>query len=256
MKFFLSLIAIVAVAHLWVSCKNQEPAKPDKQIQMTADTLPGADSIQPVWGYRFNITGDFNGDGRADTLTEHFYSRRDKRETNKFYTGLDDVFSMCDSVHAKNVLAYVSCSDPGIAADTFYVSEAYGLGVLFLQNEGDLDGDGGDEVSAVFSFEQMSSINSCTIFTLKNGRWKELLGFEIREWEIPPTPSSGLAYGLFGNSGTYTTPPEDTLYQSMEKELMSFHFVENLKNGSVRYHTFTEIADDTTIIAHIKQQQK
>src|SRR5437867_3380843 len=42
-----------------------------------------------IWGYRFHITGDFTGSGHPQTLTEHFYSRRDKRETNKFYDRLD-----------------------------------------------------------------------------------------------------------------------------------------------------------------------
>jgi hypothetical protein len=45
--------------------------------------------IKPVPGYRFVIVGDFNGDGRRDTLVEHFVSLLDGMEANKLYDSLD-----------------------------------------------------------------------------------------------------------------------------------------------------------------------
>ena len=33
------------------------------------------DTLKPIFGYRFKIHGDFNADGKIDTLIEHFISR-------------------------------------------------------------------------------------------------------------------------------------------------------------------------------------
>jgi hypothetical protein len=43
---------------------------------------------RPVFGYRFVITGDFDGDGRKERLVEHYYSGIDNKETYKFDEGL------------------------------------------------------------------------------------------------------------------------------------------------------------------------
>jgi len=46
--------------------------------------------LLPLFGYRFVISGDFNGDGQQEQLTEHFMSGLTNRETNKYFDGLAD----------------------------------------------------------------------------------------------------------------------------------------------------------------------
>src|ERR1035437_2132940 len=54
--------------------------------------------IKPIFGYRFQITGDFDGDGVKEILNEHFYSKCDQKETNKYFSGIDDAWILYDSV--------------------------------------------------------------------------------------------------------------------------------------------------------------
>ncbi len=131
----------------------------------------------PIWGYRFRISGDFNGDGAEETFYEHYYSRRDKRETNKYYSGNEDIYDLDRISNDKDVLSFMSCDSCGV--DTLPV---YGVtGPLFVKNEGDLDGDGGDEVGFVPALPQMSSMNHYHILSYKGRHWVEVYSFGIRE---------------------------------------------------------------------------
>ena len=59
--------------------------KTTKQIEESIKTT--SNNLKPVFGYRFILTGDFDGDGSEEKLIEHFVSGVDSKETNKFYEG-------------------------------------------------------------------------------------------------------------------------------------------------------------------------
>ena len=97
-----SVFCICFVSLLVLSCKNGN--KPAYRDEVVKDSIKNTDSfpmennvgksaiggLTPVFGYRFVIEGDFDGDGKKEKLFEHYYSALDHKETNKFYENLPD----------------------------------------------------------------------------------------------------------------------------------------------------------------------
>jgi hypothetical protein len=200
--------------------------------------------MKPIFGYRFQVKGDFDGNGTSETIEERYFSQRDQKETNKYYEGAEDFFVQLDSATKKKNITYLT--SPGSAIDSLYVDGI--LGLLFLKNEGDLNGDGADEISYVASKGQISSKNHCHIMTCKGGKWKELYAFEVREWQLPPTPDGARVYGVFSN----VEPTVRVEPQQAESLLSTFgEWIENLGNGKVMIHTFGQFAVDTSIVVDL-----
>ena len=169
-------------------CSNSH----NKTIAIDADSLGSKtalqlpDSIQepePVWGHRFSIKGDFDGNGKMDTLVEHFFSKRDNAETNKFYKNMTYEELVSCTVE-KQPYSFLTSSDKNIDTLQIYDGDQQ-LGLSFIKNEGDLDGDGGDEVSYVVNFADWSALNSCHLMSYKQNSWKILYTFQIWDWQIP-----------------------------------------------------------------------
>jgi len=229
------------------SKKNTVTENADKTPADTSNivgTGNTADSIQPIWGYRFQIIGDFDGNGIKDTLNEHFYSSRDKKETNKYYSGINDQFRLYDSVFARECVSYFLCNDSKF--DTVPVSGIFGP--LWMKNEGDLDKDGCDDISFVESLPQQSSMNHCMIISFKKGKWEEIYRFAVYEWEFPPLPDAGKTYGLFGMDGSYTTANNDSINQLLQEQFDAFPgLIKKLRSGNVEISTRTPELNDTIL---------
>lgn len=222
---------------------------PDKSLNSSKNLHPDQTEDQQIWGHRFKISGDFDGDGQQETLTEFYYSHRDQKETNKYFKGVEDVWVLYDSAEVRKCQSFLLCSNSKL--DTIPVSGI--LGPIWLKDEGDLDGDGGDEISYVASQPQQSSVNFCHLLSYKKNRWKELYTFEIREWQIPPLPQGGKTYGLMGSDGLYETDEDDSLNQELVKAFNAFPgFVTKMKDGKVKIYTFTEMAEDTVVVLDLK----
>lgn len=221
----------------------------NKSLNSSKNFSPDQPENQQIWGHRFKISGDFDGDGLQETLTEFYYSHRDQKETNKYFKGVEDVWVLYDSAEVRKCQSFLLCSNSKL--DTIPVSGI--LGPIWLKNEGDLDGDGGDEVSYVASYPQQSSINFCCLLSYKKNQWKELYTFEIREWQIPPLLQAGKTYGLMGSDGLYETANDDSLNQELVKAFNAFPgFVTKLSNGEVKIYTVTEMAEDTVMVLDLK----
>ena len=204
----------------------------------------------PVWGYRFVITGHFKANGKKQVLTEHYYSRRDEKETNKFYTCITDIWNVIDSSDKKDNDSYFLCSDPSM--DTLRIGGF--IGPLFLKNEGDLDGDGLDELSFVPSTPQQSSENQYHIISYKNNKWVQLYAYEIREWQLPSLPEGGIEYGMFGRDGMYSVT-NDSLNTILIENLKNFHgLLHKMKNGKLRIETFD--ATELGVVSKIADLRK
>ena len=98
---------------------------------------------------RFSIRGDFDGDGFEETL----------------YEGATMLFS-----DNKDLTPLQLDGD---------------LGVYFLSNEGDLDGDGSDEICLMTVYRDYSNINYFRIYSYTGNRWKEILCTKVHEWDCP-----------------------------------------------------------------------
>jgi hypothetical protein len=201
-RCYYSIVAHLLIVLLCV-CK-QLPGKKDCQTEQTAITLSRSGLISDtvddsgiqqteqqhfprVHGYYFVISGDFDGNGTNETLTEHFYSSSENRDVSKLSDSIDDYDQFVNLIIQKDVYSFVMCDSCTI--DTLHIaSGGRSFGLAYLKNEGDLNGDGSDEVSYVVNFTDWSQLNTWYIMTYKNGAWRKLYTFPIWEWQLPVLP--------------------------------------------------------------------
>ncbi|GAB2833196.1 hypothetical protein GCM10027043_38960 [Ferruginibacter profundus] len=211
--------------------------------------------IKPVFGYRFIITGDFDGDGKKEKLIEHFFSGVDNKETNKFYDGLSDYDQLVALTVKKEPISFVLSDNKNI--DTLNISSTSQLlGLSLLKNEGDLNGDGTDEVSYVINWADWSNLNTWHIVTCKNKKWQELYSFSIRDWQLPDLPETFTQYGLSGLENKNVALPNDTVNNRIEKEFTDFKgLVTKIKNNTIRIIFMNDEADLDTMMVNLKRKE-
>lgn len=142
-------ILLIAICSLqFVAKAQQEELKPWIDVVMDE-----RDPSQWKWNKtdasRFTIRGDFDGDGFSENL----------------YETATSIFSDNDELTPLKL--------------------AEDLGVYFLINEGDLDGDGGDEISFMIVNRDYSNLNYFRIWTYKDTKWKELFSVLVHEYDCP-----------------------------------------------------------------------
>ncbi|HEY9257951.1 hypothetical protein [Chitinophaga sp.] len=195
--------------------------------------------LTPVMGSRLVVHGDFDGDGRADTLTEHFFSSIDNLETNKYYKDLD--YELLVRLNDQQFpFSFVSSSSSKI--DTLHIGNGLLFGLSWLKNEGDLNGDGTDELSYVVDLADWSSLNHCTLITYRHHRWEVLYRFQIWDWQLPDLPQTGSEYELFGL-------PDKTIGGDAAASRANFSgFIKKIKRGKVMVWFENNGVQDSTIV--------
>jgi hypothetical protein len=131
--------------------------------------------------------------------------------------------------------------------DTLQISQSPQLfGIAWIRNEGDLLGNGKDEISYVVDWADESSLNTCHIMTYTKDGWKELYGFMVHDWEIPDLPDYQVNYGLFGADGGQSAVKNDSADRAILHNMKKFSgFIKKVRPGIIKVHTFTKDADDT-----------
>lgn len=218
---------------------------------------------KPVFGYRFIIEGDFNGDGKHEKLIEHYQKRGSGIEMNKFYEDLSDYFVSVRGAMNRNPWVFLSSTDSSvsifdIAGDSAHSALAHGgsqvFGLSFLKNEGDLNGDGNDDISYVVQWADWSNLNTWHIATFTKGKWHELYAFPIWDWQLPDLPSTISQYGLFGLDNMHIAKIDSIDNAKLEKELLEFKgLVKNKGNGKIRVTYQTDDAEEGTKIVDLKK---
>jgi len=210
---------LIALAMLFLlSCQTRHEQKPAPEISAKPDSTAQKmhrdsmaqeeeDAVQKeqykkYWGYRFHIKGDFDGDGRQEVLTEKLISTRTGQEIAKFCGFEEDDGPDCYWTWRINQFrqpkCLLHCSNPAIA-DFAKTADSIGtIGLIALQNVGDLNGDRTDEIMYIEDWGGCNSgIRHGNLATYKNGVWKIIIGFETRlgvfpyfeeEWEAVVTP--------------------------------------------------------------------
>lgn len=144
-------------------------------------------SPEPSRGYRYNIIGDFDGDGQQERLSEHYCSALDDLEMNKVLPDLKDFDEYIAAIGSKKPYTYLTSDNHKI--DTLIISNSpQSLGLLHLKNEGDLNNDGSDEISYVPNWADKSGSNYCHIATLTDTGWHEILNFFTFDEALPLLP--------------------------------------------------------------------
>ena len=210
-------------------------------------------SVTPVFGYRFVIKGDFDGDGVQEQLVEHFYSEITHKETNKFYENLPDYSDLVTRTVKKEPHSFVSCSNPAIK--TLEISQGGQLlGLSYLKNEGDLNGDGTDEVSYVVNWADWSNLNHWNLMTYRNSQWEELYSFSIWDWQLPDLPETYNEYGMFGLQNKYINAHATKANKAIEKELKAFKgLVRKIATDSIEIYYMTDEAELDTLKVDLKK---
>ena len=233
------LIVIFSCLLLFQNSGPDSFAQENNYEQEVLKTIP--DNIEPVFGYRFVIKGDFNGDGTKETLTEHFCSAQDRKETNKFYEGLTDYDQLVVLNARKRPYSFVLSGNEAI--DTLHISSMeQQIGLLFLKNEGDLNGDSTDEVSYVINYADWSNLNTRHIMTYKGNKWQELYSFPIWEWQLPELPRMTGRPELFSieDNSSSSENPEQNDFEGLVKKLDGNRIRVIFRND--------EAMEDTTIV--------
>ncbi len=135
---------LLCLCFILIACENKNAPR-----ENTADPGPAI----PADG--LSVTGDFNADGRMDTLYEDFEVVEDS-------TGV-----------GRCALASIHEELPALKP-----ADGRCTGLQYLHNEGDLNEDGADELSLVRNWHT-SFTRSVEIYSVQNGRWQELDHFTI-----------------------------------------------------------------------------
>lgn len=263
------LIITIFILLFFISCDTSTKEKQNKESVSNIDKLQFDSStttkqleeniyiipekIKPVLGYRFIITGDFNGDGKNEKLIEHFISGIDNKETNKFYEGLTDFDQLVTLTINKEPISFLISDNKLI--DTLQIfSGGQLLGLSYVKNEGDLNGDGTDEVSYVVNWADWSNHNIWHLVTYKENKWKEIYSFPIWDWQLPNLPETFNQYGLFGLENKIIITKNNNVNMELEKELLEFKgLVKKIKTNKIQIIFKNHEAEMDTMIVNLKK---
>lgn len=137
---------------------------------------------KPIWSNRLSITGYFINKKTIDTLTEFYFDKHTNQEVNEICSNID-YDSLVSIASQKDYRTKLISNNQKLTE--FSIPSGPCFGLEYLNNEGDLNGDGIDEISFIVSHADYSSINTLHIITFKNQKWTELKSLPIWEWQIP-----------------------------------------------------------------------
>lgn len=175
--------------------------------------VPQAPEPQPIWGHRFVLRGDFDGDGHEETLTERYCSHCTGQEVPKYFTDVE-YGELVGLAVSQQPYCYMASNN--LAISSLPIADDLQLfGLAFAKNEGDLNADGTDEVSYVVDWADESSLNSWHIVTWRSGKWQRLYRFPMRDFDLPPQAPDSLGdfEGLIRKVGKKTIQVYTTDYE-------------------------------------------
>lgn len=114
---------------------------------------------------------------------EHYINGHTQKETFKVYKNIanfDDIEQVC----SKNPIAFLASSDSSCPPIKI-TGNCQLYGFAFIKNEGDLDGDGLDELSYVVDWDDASNLNTYIVMGIRNGKWVQKAAFPIHEGILP-----------------------------------------------------------------------
>lgn len=124
------------------------------------------------------LYGDFDGDRSVDTVREELISMETRMRIDSFpdpYSiGWDSLVTYGDRNGFMPILTS-SCPGP----DT--LSSTIALGYYVVLNVGDINHDQRDEIALVPDLLDFSNLNTCRVYTLCDGQWKQVGGFAVNE---------------------------------------------------------------------------
>lgn len=160
------------------------------------------------------ISGDFNGDGKADEIIETLIST----VTNKSIDALPQLEydSLVAIIYKSQPVLSLRSKDKDIPE--LIVTKNTSFGLFYAKNEGDLDNDGADEISVVIDWADWSQVNSCVVYSLKKNKWIVYAKFDVREWQVSQN-SNFNGFILKNKKGIYEVSTFDSEINEVVKPL-------------------------------------
>jgi hypothetical protein len=141
------------------SLQNQAQSQGQDAAAVAASANPQADQ-QPK-KTEMEVQGDFNGDGKTETARCQIYLPNGQKASRE---------QVVEDLEVKPSYCQIEFSDAKIPALRVEVNGAC-MGLMFIGNEGDLNGDKADELSLVASWPT-SNIRSIELYSLLQGsKW-------------------------------------------------------------------------------------
>jgi len=124
------------------------------------------------------IVGDFDGDGKIDTLFQYNFSLLHNAEIDSVLNPyINDWDTTLDWFFKQEPNVYLAFNKKG--KDTLTIGEARGL--YCLLNIGDINSDGKDEIALTVNYLDFTNLNRCKIYSYCNNKWTILKVFNIHE---------------------------------------------------------------------------
>lgn len=205
---------------------QHDPEDHSDSLKKRVDSL--LEKSIPIIGYRFVVMGDFNGDKKQDTLVEHYTDSLKTKEVAKY----DETFDYFDSWYMASLFnkqSYVSDKN-----NSFQKLEGGTMGFIYIENCGDVSGDGIDDL---FVLPHRGGASNCVqgfFYTLENKEWKKLWMVPVWQWQFPDTPGAGMTHGLFG-SFEVGHSKDDSLHILLENQLHQYSFIKRYPDHSIEY---------------------
>ncbi len=151
----------------------------EQPIPIQQDSVLLSDISDSIYINRYDceISGDFDGDGKLDSLKEAF-TLDDSTYKNQYFEDYDELVEYVIRNNPKSFLASANLTDT-----LFIETRGQSLGIVQLRNEGDLNDDGGDEISYVTDWADWSTVSICHLMSYTQEGWKELYAIPIWEWQ-------------------------------------------------------------------------
>lgn len=188
MRLFTTIILVLSLSF---SCSKEDK---NLKTKFYDDTTVLKSTVEKYHFHKLDklfCVGDFDGDGKKDTLFEHNFSKLKKEEIEIAPDPMKNDW--------KEIIKWFSKQDSDLYIsfnssnkDTLKLGKAQGL--YCLLNIGDINFDSKDEIAFVVDYLDFSNLNSCKIYSLCKGKWTELKEFNIDEstFDFTSTTSSGI----------------------------------------------------------------
>ncbi len=182
LTLYKTALLLLIFAAFTASCNDNSTTDTtaENQTDSTNNAVTIASAAAPSATELFSIQGDFDGDGKKETLTEVYISTIDNKVLSKNNDDNLDYEAYRSSVEQQKPKTSLTSSNNAIS-DFVVTNDPSQSGLLYLKNEGDLNNDGTDELSYVINWTDHSTMNKVHIVSYKNGQWEELYSFSIRE---------------------------------------------------------------------------
>ncbi len=167
----------------FLSCNN--PSEKKSINSTVPDSTINKIKLHPL--RKLFIAGDFDGNGKQDSIYQHNFSKLTKSEieysADPFQNEWDTVVQW---FYNQDANVYLSLNKN--PTDTLNLGIAQGLYCLI--NIGDNNADRKDEIALVIDYLDHSRLNYCKIYSLCKNKWKLLKQFEVPEASFDYTSDS------------------------------------------------------------------